>query len=71
MGYILTKDENPNGEPEDLVSVIHILIADGSGHLTIDLNDMENGITFTTTKTSDCGKLGACAQPTEDIEQDK
>lgn len=71
MGYILTKDENSNGEPEDLASVIDKLMADGSGHLTVDLNNMEDGITFTTVNSSDCGKLGACAQPTEDIDQEK
>lgn len=70
MGYILTKDENGNGEPEDLVSVIDKLMADGSGHLTVDLNNMEDGITFTTTNTADCGRLGACAQPTEDMDED-
>lgn len=71
MGYILTKDENGNGEPEDLVSVIDKLLADGSGRLTVDLADIENGITFTTSPSSDCcGKQGACAQPTEDTDED-
>jgi hypothetical protein len=63
MGYILSKDEN--GETEDLVSVIDKLMADGSGHLTVNFDDLEKGITFTTTNSSDCGTLGACAQPTE------
>lgn len=72
MGYILTKDENGNGEPEDLVSVIDKLLADGSGRLTVDLADIESGIAFTTSPTSDCkdGKKGACAQPTEDTDED-
>lgn len=65
MGYILEKDENGNGEPEDLVSVIDKLMSDGTSTLTVDLTDIENGITFTTVQSNDCGKLGACAQPTE------
>ncbi len=70
MGYILEKDEKGNGEPEDLVSVIDKLMADGSGHLNVDLSNLENGITFTTVNSTDCGKLGACAQPTELLEDD-
>lgn len=69
MGYIL-KEDNSLGEPEDLASVIDKLMADGSGHLHVDLNDMENGITFTTVKSNDCGTLGACAQPTEFLDED-
>jgi hypothetical protein len=69
MGYILTKENN--GEPEDLVSVIDKLMADGSGHLTVDLNHMEDGIKFTTTNSTDCGKIGACAQPTEIFDEDE
>ncbi len=69
MGYIL-KDDKGSGEPEDLASVIDKLMADGSGHLHVDLNDMENGITFTTVRSNDCGTLGACAQPTELLDED-
>ncbi len=69
MGYMLKKEDNGTGEPEDLARVIDKLLADGSGRLTVDLDDMQNGITFTTTKTTDCGRLGACAQPTEDIDE--
>ncbi len=65
MGYMLKKEDNSNGEPEDLASVIDKLMADGSGRLTVDLSNLENGITFTTTKSTDCGSLGACAQPNE------
>lgn len=71
MGYIL-KEENGLGEPEDLAAVIDKLMADGSGHLHVDLNDLENGITFTTVNSNDCGTLGACAQPTwEDPEEEE
>lgn len=63
MGYILTKDGN--GEEDELVSVIDKLMSDGSGRLTVDFSDLENGITFTTSKSSDCLKTGACAQPNE------
>jgi hypothetical protein len=68
MGYILTKDEN--GEPEDLVSVIDKLMADGSGRLTVNFDELEKGITFTTTNSTDCGALGACAQPTELLDEE-
>jgi hypothetical protein len=52
-------------DPEDLVSVIDKLIADGTGRITVDLSNMDEGITFTTVNSTDCGKLGACAQPNE------
>ncbi|MCD7741756.1 MAG: hypothetical protein LUI06_06095 [Ruminococcus sp.] len=63
MGMIFERDDN--GDPEDLAHVIDKLMADGSGHLYVDLDNLEDGITFTTTNTTDCGKTGACAQPTE------
>ena len=65
MGYFLKKEDNGIGEPEDLVSVIDKLIADGTGRITVDLSNMDEGITFTTVNSTDCGKLGACAQPNE------
>ncbi|MBR1723711.1 MAG: hypothetical protein IJ723_01640 [Ruminococcus sp.] len=67
MGYIMKEE---NGEPEDLASVIDKLMADGSGHLHVDLSNMENGITFTTVNSNDCGTLGACAQPTELLDEE-
>lgn len=70
MGYILEKDEKGNGEPMELASVIDKLMADGSGHLNVDLSNLEDGIKFTTINSTDCGKLGACAQPTEFFDGD-
>ncbi len=63
MGLIL-KEENSNGEPDDLVSVIDKLIAQGTGHLVIDLDEEGEGVKYTTVQTNDCG-TGACCQPTE------
>ena len=69
MGLIL-KEENLNGEPEDLARVIDKLMSQGSGHLVIDLDEDDDGIKYSTTSTTDCGgKLGACAQPTEFIDE--
>ncbi len=68
MGLIL-KEENNNGEPEDLVSVIDKLISQGTGHLVIDLDEEGEGIKYTTVQTNDCG-MGACAQPTEFQDED-
>ncbi|SDA17264.1 hypothetical protein SAMN02910447_01287 [Ruminococcus sp. YE71] len=64
MGLIL-KEENSNGEPDDLVSVIDKLIAQGTGHLVIDLDEESDGIKYTTVQSNDCCVNGACAQPTE------
>lgn len=69
MGFIL-KEENSNGEPEDLAAVIDKLFSEGSGHLVINLSEDGEGMQFTTTNSNDCGTLGACAQPTEFIEDD-
>ena len=54
MGYILKKEDNGIGEPEDLVSVIDKLIADGTGRITVDLSNMDEGITFTTVNSTYC-----------------
>lgn len=56
MGLIL-KEENFNGEPDDLVNVIDRLMAQGSGHLVIDIG--EDG-SFTAETATEC-----CAEPTE------
>ena len=69
MGLLLRED-NSNGEPEDLAAMIDKIFKQGSGHLVIDLDAAEEGMRFTTTNTTDCGPLGACAQPTEFIDED-
>ena len=70
MGLIL-KDDNSNGGPEDLAAMIDKIFKQGSGHLVIDLDAAEEGgMRFTTANTTDCGPLGACAQPTEFIDED-
>ena len=69
MGYIVSKD---NGEVDELARVIDKLMEDGSGRLTVDFSDLQNGVTFTTTKTTDCSasKPNACEQPTELLDED-
>lgn len=69
MGLIL-KEENSNGEPEDLAAMIDKIFKQGSGHLVIDLDAAEEGMRFTTANSTDCGGIGACAQPTEFIDDD-
>ena len=69
MGLIL-KEDNSNGEPEDLAAMIDKIFKQGSGHLVIDLDAAEEGMRFTTANSTDCGALGACAQPTEFIDED-
>ena len=69
MGLIV-KEDNSNGEPEDLAAMIDKIFKQGSGHLVIDLDAAEEGMRFTTTSTADCAPNSACAQPTEFIDSD-
>ncbi|MBR1392877.1 MAG: hypothetical protein IJ561_03470 [Ruminococcus sp.] len=65
MGLLVTKDNGETGELDELVSVIDKLMEQGDGHLTIDIDDTQDGIKVKRFTATDCGKLGACAQPTE------
>ena len=71
MGYIL-KEDNSNGEPEDLAAMIDKIFKQGSGHLVLDLDAVAEGegMRYTTTTANDCGTGFACAQPTEFIDSD-
>lgn len=65
MGMLVTKDIE-NGELDELVSVIDQLIEQGSGHLTIDVDENGTGVKVNRYSTSECGgKPSACCQPTE------
>ena len=65
MGMLVTRDDE-EGELDELVSMIDRLMKQGSGHLTIDIDENENGIKVNRYSTTECGgKPGACAQPTE------
>ncbi len=68
MGLIL-KEDNSNGEPEDLAAMIDRLFQQGSGHLVLNMDELGNNVGFTTVR-DDCTELGACAQPTEFIDED-
>ena len=71
MGRIVEKEENGGeGELDDLVRMIDKLIAEGDGHLTIEVDESESGIRVNRFSTTDCGKTGACAQPTELNDED-
>ncbi|MBR4554434.1 MAG: hypothetical protein IKO27_02450 [Ruminococcus sp.] len=67
MGMLVTRDDE-EGELDELVSMIDRLFEEGDGHLTIDVDETASGIRVNRYGTSDCGKLGACAQPTEDAD---
>ena len=69
MGMLVTRDDE-EGELDDLVSMIDQLMEQGSGHLTIDIDEDEDGVKVHRYSTSDCGKLGACAQPNEASDDD-
>ncbi|SDB17332.1 hypothetical protein SAMN02910317_00905 [Ruminococcaceae bacterium FB2012] len=69
MGMLVTRDDE-EGELDDLVSMIDQLMEQGSGHLTIDIDEGENGVKVHRFSTTDCGKTGACAQPTELTDDD-
>lgn len=43
MGYNVTKDED-NGELDELVEMIDLLMENGDGHLTINADETEEGI---------------------------
>ena len=64
MGMLVTRDDE-EGELDGLVSMIDQLMEQGSGHLTIDIDENEDGIKVHRYSATDCGKLGACDQPTE------
>ena len=68
MGFIL-KDDNSNGEPEDLAAMIDRLFQQGGGHLVINMDELNENVRFTTAR-GDCAEVGACAQPTEFINED-
>ena len=70
MGMLVTRDDE-EGELDDLVSVIDQLMEQGSGHLTIDLDKSSDGVTVHRYSTTECGKTGACAQPTELADDDE
>ncbi|MBR1764363.1 MAG: hypothetical protein IJ746_03115 [Ruminococcus sp.] len=70
MGRIVEKTDNGGeGELDELVRMIDKLIAQGDGHLTIDVDETQDGIRVNRFSTTDCGKTGACAQPTEQIDE--
>lgn len=70
MGYNISKDET-NDEINELVEMIDLLMENGDGHLTIDVDDSEEGLKVKRYCTSDCGTKGACCQPTETLGEDK
>ncbi|MBR1563304.1 MAG: hypothetical protein IJ645_08880 [Ruminococcus sp.] len=65
MGYNVTKDED-NGQLDELVEMIDKLIASGDGHLTVSVEEGENGMKVKRYSSTDCtGEKSACCQPTE------
>ena len=63
MGINATLDDD--GKVDELVEMIDMLMENGDGHLTIDVDETAEGMHVKTYRSSDCGKQGACAQPTE------
>ncbi len=56
---------SPTDSPEELAELIDKLMAQGNGHVNIDIIDGGNGLRVDTVNSRDCGKKGACMQPTE------
>ena len=69
MGFNVKKDED-EAQVNELVDVIDRLMMGGQGHLTIDIDETEEGLNVKTYSTSDCGKT-ACCQPTEEDAVDR
>lgn len=70
MGYNVTKDED-NGELDELVEMIDLLMENGDGHLTINADKTEEGIKVKTFRSNDCGSKGACCQPNEKADDEE
>lgn len=65
MGLTVKKDDE-NGELDELVEMIDKLMESGDGHLTIDVDELQEGMKVKTYRSNDCGtSKGACCQPTE------
>ncbi|MBR1422072.1 MAG: hypothetical protein IJ571_01340 [Ruminococcus sp.] len=65
MGYNVSKDDE-NIQTDELVEMIDKLIASGSGHLTVSLDENADGIRVNRYNSTDCGAgQAACAQPNE------
>ncbi len=70
MGYNVTKDEE-NGQLDELVEMIDLLMESGDGHITIKADETEEGIKVRTFRSNDCGGTkGACCQPNEQIDDE-
>ena len=61
MGFNVKKDED-EAQVNELVDVIDRLMMGGQGHLTIDIDETEEGLNVTTYSTSDCGGDGKTAR---------
>ncbi|MGN0594751.1 MAG: hypothetical protein ACI4I6_06295 [Hominimerdicola sp.] len=69
MGINAKKDED-EAQVDELVEMIDKLIGEGGGHLTIDVDEMVQGVKVKTYRSNDCGKKGACCQPNEKVDDD-
>ena len=70
MGFNVKKDED-EAQVNELVDVIDRLMMGGQGHLTIDIDETEEGLNVKTYSTSDCDGKTACCQPTEEDAVDR
>lgn len=55
----------PTDKPEELAELIDKLMSQGNGHVNIDVIEGGTGLRVDTVTSRDCGKKGACMQPTE------
>ena len=70
MGFNVKKDED-EGQVNELIEMIDKLIDEGGGHLTIDVDEMSEGLKVKTFRSNDCGKKGAGCQPNEKVDDDE
>lgn len=66
------KPNNPEPDVEALVAMLDGLMASGTQHINLEVGDETR---VQTVNSTDCGRLGACAQPNfnpdaDDAEQD-
>lgn len=55
----------PTDKPEELAELIDKLMSQGNGHVNIDVIEDGKGLRVDTVNSRECGKKGACMQPTE------
>lgn len=62
------KPNDPEREIDELVAMLDGLIASGTQHINLEIGDETR---VQTVNSRDCGRLGACAQPNFDPDEEQ